>query len=185
MESNNSSIDYYVADKTPSWIKLLQQLIKRPSFFKNEHTLVNYFEKRPMRLAETIHRVLINKKSLKNTIGASTPYSEIEDRYNLVVKVKGRDNSQSLILNTHMDIVSEDNPKYAMLNKLLELIRPSRVITDLNPSRDTFRSEFIDDTCFYMWSLPEWQKLSLTTSKNDCLIGNHHAGLKMLQSNYH
>jgi aminoglycoside N3'-acetyltransferase len=49
--------------------------------------------------------------------------------------------------------------KHAMLNALQIHIKPSEVVHQLRPGRDTFRSLKIGDTDFFVWDLPSWERL--------------------------
>ena len=51
--------------------------------------------------------------------------------------------------------------KHAMLNALQVHIKPSEVVHQLRPGRDTFRSLKIGDTDFFVWDLPSWEQLCL------------------------
>jgi aminoglycoside N3'-acetyltransferase len=49
--------------------------------------------------------------------------------------------------------------KQAMLNELQVHIKPSHVVRMLNPARDTFRSERLGNTDFFIWDLISWERL--------------------------
>lgn len=49
--------------------------------------------------------------------------------------------------------------KQAMLNELQVHIKPSRVVSLLQPGRDVFRGMRIGDTDFFVWDLPPWERL--------------------------
>jgi len=47
--------------------------------------------------------------------------------------------------------------KQAMLNELQVHIKPSRIVRQLRPGRDAFRSLKVGDTDFFVWDLPLWE----------------------------
>ncbi len=49
--------------------------------------------------------------------------------------------------------------KQAMLNELQVHIKPSRIITTLQPGPDVLRSTRIGETDFFVWDLPPWERL--------------------------
>lgn len=49
--------------------------------------------------------------------------------------------------------------KRAMLNDLQLHIKPSRIVSTLEPGRDMFRSVKREDTDFFVWDLPLWERL--------------------------
>jgi len=49
--------------------------------------------------------------------------------------------------------------KQAMLNELQVHIKPARIVTDLAPGPDLFRSLKRNETDFFIWDLPAWEKL--------------------------
>lgn len=51
--------------------------------------------------------------------------------------------------------------KQAMLNELQVYIKPSRVVRQLNPGSDVFRSLKVGDTDFFLWDLPSWERLCI------------------------
>jgi aminoglycoside N3'-acetyltransferase len=48
--------------------------------------------------------------------------------------------------------------KQAMLNELQVHIKPSRVVGQLRPGRDAFRSMRMGGTDFFVWDLPHWER---------------------------
>lgn len=49
--------------------------------------------------------------------------------------------------------------KQAMLNELQVHIRPGRIVPELRPGRDVFRSLKMGETDFFVWDLPLWERL--------------------------
>jgi aminoglycoside 3-N-acetyltransferase len=54
---------------------------------------------------------------------------------------------------------AHDIAKRAMLNELQLHIKPSRIVSALQPGRDVFRSLKSGDTDFFVWDLPPWEEL--------------------------
>jgi len=57
------------------------------------------------------------------------------------------------------DGVRHDLKKQAMLNDLQVHIKPSRVIRELNPTRDIFRNLAVGESLFFIWDLLPWETM--------------------------
>ena len=49
-----------------------------------------------------------------------------------------------------------------MINELQVHIKPSRIVRQLRPGRDAFRSMRMGDTDFFVWDLPRWERLCIS-----------------------
>jgi len=97
----------FVAAREHSWCKLLQEFIRIPSLFEREHEMVARVEAHIQSLGIPIQRVVHHSDHLRDEPAAQPPFSVGLDRHSLVVRVPGTGGGRSLILSTHMDIVSE------------------------------------------------------------------------------
>lgn len=67
--------------------------------------------------------------------------------------------------------------KRAMRDELVDHIRPSRILSTLEPGTDVFRSLKVGDTDFFRWDLPRWERLCvrhleerLATGRQPCWL---------------
>jgi acetylornithine deacetylase len=97
----------FVAAREPSWRELLQELIRIPSLFEREHEMVARVEAHIRSLGVPIQRLAHHLDHLKDEPAAQPPFSVGLDRHSLVACIPGSGGGRSLILSTHMDIVSE------------------------------------------------------------------------------
>jgi acetylornithine deacetylase len=97
----------FVAAREPSWRKLLQELIRTPSLFEREHEMVARVEAHIQSLGIPVQRVVHHSDHLRDEPAAQPPFSVGLDRHSLAARIPGSGGGRSLILSTHMDIVSE------------------------------------------------------------------------------
>ncbi len=91
-------------------VRILQELIRTPSTFGEEHAAMDIVERELSALGVETTSVWFDDAELMKTNGAQPPFCSIQGRRNLVGVRKGRGGGRSLILNCHLDIVPPGNP---------------------------------------------------------------------------
>lgn len=89
------------------WTNLLQELIRIPSCFESEHAIVRYVCAYVARLGLSPALVPMDAAVLKRHADSADPISDVAGRNNVVVRIPGKGNGRSLILNCHLDIQPE------------------------------------------------------------------------------
>ena len=98
-----SQIDSRAAD----WERLLSELIQIPSIFESEHRIIDYVCENIRATGCTPFLIPMDAESLHCNPDAKPPFSKVAGRNNVVVHIAGQGGGQSLILNSHLDIVPE------------------------------------------------------------------------------
>jgi acetylornithine deacetylase len=99
-------IDRLVCSNQGSWECLFQELVRIPSVFEGEQSIVDFVHTRLRLLG--IHTVLVpfDYALLTRLPTAQRPISTVEGRHNLVARLRGRGGGGlSLVLNCHLDVV--------------------------------------------------------------------------------
>jgi acetylornithine deacetylase len=102
--------DDFITDKT-EYEKLLQALIQIPSEFENEHKILSFMLDQITNLGFDPIKVNFDPVQLSKSKYSQQPISSIQERFNLVVRVPGRGQGKSIIINSHLDIVPAGNPE--------------------------------------------------------------------------
>lgn len=97
--------------RAPEWATLLQELIRIPSFFESEHEIVRRVCVHVSALGLNPILVPMDAAALRRHPDAAKPISEVPGRNNIVVRMPGKGGGRSLILNCHLDINPEGDPK--------------------------------------------------------------------------
>lgn len=92
-------------DRAMKLAEILQDLIRIPSVFEEEHQILDWMECYIENLGIGFHRVPISSERLMRTPHAQPPFSDVAGRHNLVVRLPGRPGGRSLVINTHLDVV--------------------------------------------------------------------------------
>ncbi len=88
-------------------IELLQELIRFPSTFENEHGILAYVESLVRSLGQEPIRVYFRDAELQKLPEALPPFSAMDNRFNIVVRLPGCPKGRSLVINSHLDVVPE------------------------------------------------------------------------------
>jgi acetylornithine deacetylase/succinyl-diaminopimelate desuccinylase-like protein len=92
-------------------VGVLQELIRSPSPFGEEHAAVDIIERELLTLGVETRSVWFAPAKLLKLNGAQRPFSNIPGRRNLVAVREGHGRGRSLILNCHLDTVPPGNPE--------------------------------------------------------------------------
>jgi acetylornithine deacetylase len=100
-----------ITSLTEDWTSLLQALIRIPSRHEAEHDIVRWVAEyvRALGLSPTL--VAMDAAALRRHPDSSEPVSEVPGRHNVVVRLPGRGAGRSLILNCHLDVQPEGDPR--------------------------------------------------------------------------
>jgi acetylornithine deacetylase len=103
-----SSLDAFVAARLPVWTAWLQNLVRIPSRFEEEHAAVAFVEARLRELgcARTL-AIEHDPGRLRTLAGVLGPISEVPGRKSLVAVLPGAAGGRSLTLSAHLDIAHE------------------------------------------------------------------------------
>ncbi|MEQ1908687.1 MAG: M20/M25/M40 family metallo-hydrolase [Vicinamibacterales bacterium] len=101
----------FVDAHLPDWIELLQALIRERSVFEHEHGITKLVEDRLAAIGVQPVRVPHDAARLACLPGAQAPFSAVPGRHSLVARLDGAAAGRSLVFNTHLDIVSEGDPR--------------------------------------------------------------------------
>ena len=102
-----AAVDRYVDGHVDDWRALVQSLIRERSVFEAEHGMIDLVSGRIVALGFTPVRVPHDASRLRSLPAAQPPFSAAADRCSLVVRVPGSGGGRSLVLSSHLDIVSE------------------------------------------------------------------------------
>ena len=92
----------------PRWQGLLQDLIRIPSVFENDQKICAFVYDYLIDLGvPDTRKVLHTSTKLAAIKGAEQPFSDLPDRYSVVVKLGGTGGGKSLIYNAHLDVAEE------------------------------------------------------------------------------
>lgn len=97
----------FVAEGAGRWEELLRDLIRFRSVFEEEHAIVAHVARHVEALGLPVHRVSHSPERLARLADAQRPFSDVEGRESLVVRVPGSGGGRSIVLNTHLDVVPE------------------------------------------------------------------------------
>src|SRR5262249_37597194 len=86
-------------------LALLQELIRAPSLFGEEHAATAIIERELRRLGLEVTSVPFDPEALSRLPGAQPPFCTLPGRQNLIARIKGRGGGRALILNCHLDVV--------------------------------------------------------------------------------
>lgn len=92
------------------WARLLQEMIRIPSVFEDEHRAVAHVTECIEAMGLHPDMVPMDAGMLQSHRDAQKPISVVPGRNNIVVRLKGTGGGRSLILNCHLDVVGEGNP---------------------------------------------------------------------------
>jgi len=93
-----------IAARTEAWSKLLQELIRIPSCFEDEHDIVAHVCQHVTATGLQPILVPMDAAALRRHPDAVKPFSKVAGRNNVVVHLPGTGGGRSLILNCHLDI---------------------------------------------------------------------------------
>jgi acetylornithine deacetylase len=91
--------------RLPHWRRLLQQLIRTPSEFEQEHAITALIEQHLQSLGVAYQRVAHDPAKLHSLAGAQPPVSSVPGRHSLAVRLPGAGRGASLAINVHLDTV--------------------------------------------------------------------------------
>jgi acetylornithine deacetylase len=97
----------FVAANLGRWKSLLQELIRIPSCFGQEHALVDHVAAHIEQLGLQAIRVSHDAERLRQLPGVQPPFCATPGRCSLVTRFPGAGNGRSLAINTHLDVVPE------------------------------------------------------------------------------
>lgn len=100
-----------ITHRAEDWSRLLQELIRIPSCFEAEHAIVSRVCDHVTTLGLVPTLVPMDAAALQRHSDSVNPISNVPDRNNVVVCIPGNGSGRSLILNCHLDIIPEGDPK--------------------------------------------------------------------------
>jgi acetylornithine deacetylase len=92
-----------IDDRSMAWAKLLQDLIRIPSYFEAEHDIIRYVCEFAIGMGFRPILVPMEDRVLRQSTDAIEPISKVAGRSNVVVRVPGMGGGRSLVLNCHID----------------------------------------------------------------------------------
>ena len=107
---NVAGLAEFVAKRAPHWRSLLQELVRIPSTFECEESMVERVAAHVRELGLPVHTVRHDPTTLEAESTAQPPVSRRAGRHSLVVRVPGAGGGRSLVLNAHLDIVPAGDP---------------------------------------------------------------------------
>src|SRR5438270_9587450 len=105
--SLSAPVSQFVAANLPRWTALLQELIRIPSCFEQEHAIIERVAGHIEALGLPVIRVYHDADRVQALQGAQPPFSTVAGRCSLVTHVPGAGRGRSLVVSTHLDIVPE------------------------------------------------------------------------------
>jgi acetylornithine deacetylase len=92
-------------------VALLQELVRAPSLFGEEHAAVAIIDRELRQLHLDVVSVPFDPETLSKLPRAQPPFCVVSNRRNLIARLKGSGGGRSLILNCHLDVVPPGDPK--------------------------------------------------------------------------
>jgi acetylornithine deacetylase len=99
----------FITDHLPRWRTLLQEMIRVPSLFEDEASIVDLVRQHIVGLGVEVLAVEHSSNLLSQLSAAQSPISVSAGRSSLVARIPGTGRGRSLIINTHLDIVPAGN----------------------------------------------------------------------------
>mgnify|MGYP001443778794 CR=1 FL=1 len=90
---------------------LLQELVRTPSIFGQEHAATAIVERELRRLDVEVTSIPFDVDVLSRLGKAQQPFCTAHGRRNLIARLRGKRGGRSLILNCHLDVVPAGDPK--------------------------------------------------------------------------
>jgi acetylornithine deacetylase len=100
-----------IRDRAPDWTRLLQELIRIPSRYEDEHAIVRRVSEHVTSLGLTPTLVAMDAAALRRHPDSCGPISAAPGRDNVVVRLPGRGGGRSLVMNCHLDVQPEGDPR--------------------------------------------------------------------------
>lgn len=100
-----------IDDRAEDWTRLLQELIRIPSRYEDEHVIVHRVSEHVTALGLTPTLVAMDAVALRRHPDACEPISDVRGRNNIVVRLPGQGGGRSLILNCHLDVQPEGDAR--------------------------------------------------------------------------
>src|SRR5262245_21016278 len=100
-----------IREKAAEWTSLLSDLIRIPSCFEAEHAIVAKVCQQVAAIGLQPILVPMDSATLRGCADAVEPFSNVENRNNVVVRLPGRGGGRSLVLNCHLDIQPEGDAR--------------------------------------------------------------------------
>ncbi len=100
-----------IAERSADWTTLLQELIRIPSPFESEHAMVRRVCEHIAAIGLTPTLVPMDPAMLGRHPHSAPPISAVAGRNNVVVRLPGKGGGRSLVLNCHLDINPEGDPR--------------------------------------------------------------------------
>lgn len=103
-------LDREIAQRLPSWIAMLQGLVRIPSPFELEHKMIDAVKRHAILRGLRPSMIPFVPSHLSKLKGAQPPFSNVPNRVNICLKIPGRGGGRSLAFNAHLDVVPEGDP---------------------------------------------------------------------------
>lgn len=100
-----------IGARAGDWTRLLQDLVRIPSCFEAEHAIVRRVCEHVTALGLVPTLVPMDPAALRRHPDAVEPISAAPGRNNVVVRLPGKGAGRSLILNCHLDVQPEGDPR--------------------------------------------------------------------------
>jgi acetylornithine deacetylase len=105
--NHDGPVAEYIAHNCVRWRVLLQDLIRIPSCFGNEHAIVDRVASHIRGLGIRVEHVVHDHERLRALLDAQPPLCDTAGRSSLVARIRGTSAGRSLAINTHLDVVPE------------------------------------------------------------------------------